>query len=389
MKILIATESYYPNISGVAVFAHNLAKKMVQNSHEVFVIAPSPKFKSYIEKVDGIKIFRLESKINRFREGYFVSKWPFKAVRKIINEVQPDVIHIQDPALISLATLRSARRKKIPIVVTNHFSLEYVVSYLPALKIIHPLFLRIATVYLEWFYGKCDLLTCPTKTVAKRFREDKIKTKIEVISNGVDLSRFMPYYGKDYVTRNKFKIPLNIPLVLFVGRLDVDKDLKTLIKAVPFVLEKIEAHFFILGDGKEKNNLQNLAEELKINKNITFVDFIPHDEKILPKIYQMTQVFVNPCPSETQSIVVLEAQATALPVVLANAGALPELVKENVNGYLFKPGDEEDFARNITKVLKNKSLAKKFGENSLEKLESHLVDNTHDRFEKIYLELKK
>lgn len=389
MKILIASESYYPNISGVAVFAHNLARKMAQRGHEVYVIAPSPKFNEYEEEVDGIKIFRLLSKVNRFRKGYFVSRWPFKKVRQIIDQIKPDVVHLQDPALISLATLQKARKMHVPIVVTNHFSLEYVVSYLPSLRILHPLIFLALKTYLGWFYNHCNLLTCPTQVVAKKFLHARLKTKVEVISNGIDLSRFMPYYGDSLSLRKKFKIPFQFPLVLFVGRLDVDKDLKTLVKAIPYVLRKTKAHFVIVGEGKEKIILRDLAKELGIRKNITFIDFIPYDNELLPKIYQASTVFVNPCPSETQSIVVLEAQATALPNVLANDGALPELVENGVNGLLFESGNEVDLANKIIKILKDENLAQKFGERSLEKLEAHLVDKSHNRFEKIYLKLKK
>ncbi|MCL5407307.1 MAG: glycosyltransferase [Patescibacteria group bacterium] len=389
MKILIATESYYPNISGVAVFAHNLARKMVASGHEVFVIAPSPKMIAYEEKVDGIKIFRLASKTNPWRKGYYISRWPFRRVGQIIQAVMPDIIHLQDPALISLASLRKARKMKIPVVVTNHFSLEYTISYLPSLKIIHPLFLKVLRTYLGWFYNRADLLTCPTKTVAANFLKANLKTRVEVISNGVDLSRFMPFYGDTLYVRRKFKIPENLPLVLFVGRLDVDKDLKTLIKAIPYVLKEVEAHFVIVGEGKIKTTLEQMVKKSQVSKNVTFIGFIPHDNEILPRIYQMSQVFINPCPSETQSIVVLEAQATGLPVVLANAGALPELVKDGVNGFLFKPSDELDLAKKINQILENTGKAQKMGESSLEKLESHLVDTTHNLFEKNYLRLTK
>ncbi len=238
MKILIATESYYPNISGVAVFSHNIAKKMVERGHHVYVIAPSPKFKEFIETVDGVKIFRLRSKINRFRQGYYISKNPFKSVKKIMNEVKPDVVHLQDPAMIAFAVMYQCRRLKIPVVTTNHFSLEYVISYLPWLKPIHFLLLYILTHYLNWFYAKGDVLTCPSETIAQYFRSTGIKIKVKVISNGVDLSRFMPYYGDLDSVRRRFKIPLQRKIVLYVGRLDVDKKVNQVVLATPTVLQK-------------------------------------------------------------------------------------------------------------------------------------------------------
>lgn len=389
MKILIATESYYPNISGVAVFSHNLAKKMIERGHEVYVIAPSPKFAPYFEVFEGVKIYRLPSKINKYRHGYYVSKNPFAHVKKIIYDIRPDVVHLQDPAMIAVSCAYQAKRLKIPIVITNHFSLEYVITYLPYLKPLHPLILLILTHYLNWFYAKGNVLTCPTQTTAEHFIKTGIKINVDVISNGVDLSRFMPYYGNTLATRDHFKIPRKLPIVLYTGRLDIDKNVNQLILAIPKVLQRIAAHFVIVGSGKEKANLENLAKKLKIEKHLSFTGAIAHNDRLLPEIYQASSVFVDPCPRETQGIVVLEAQATGLPVVAANSGALVELVKNDINGYRFEANNIEDLAQKIIHILQAPRKAKKMGEKNLEVIEKHLVDDTHDEFEKIYLKLTK
>ena len=387
MRLLIATETYYPNISGVAVFSHNMAKKMVERGMEVFVIAPSPKFEEYTEEVDGIKIFRVASKINKFRKGYYVSKFPFKKVARFIEDARPDVIHLQDPAWISLSVLFKASKMQIPLVATNHFSLEYIISYLPYLKFIEPIFMKIASGYLDWFYSKCDIVTCPTQTVAKNFQKGKIKDRIRVISNGVDISRFLPHYGDINLVKKRWNIPLDKPLVLYVGRQDVDKNLITYIKAVPFVLKKLDACFVLVGNGTEQEKLKKAAKDLGVDKKVIFIDFVPHYAPILPKIYQAASLFVNPCPYETLSLVVLEAEASGLPIVAANAGALPEVVRHGVNGLLFKPFDVYDLAQKIITLLKNPDLMERMGQKSVELSETHLVEHTYSRFEDIYLSL--
>jgi glycosyltransferase involved in cell wall biosynthesis len=380
MKILISTETYYPNISGAAIFSHDIAQKMVEKGHKVFVIAPSPKFTEYEEEIDGIKIFRVASKMNRFRNGYYVSKFPYFKVSKIIEHIRPDVIHIQDPLFLATSSLIKARKLKIPVVVTHHFSLEYVLSYLPYLKFIHPFIARILGGYLNWIYGKCDVLTCPTKVIAKNFQMIQTGTKIEVISNGVDTSQFMPYYADADLIRKKWKIPFQKPVILYVGRLDIDKDMKTYIKSIPFVLEKLDAHFVVVGDGTERKNLEELAGNLGVKDHTTFINFIPHNDSLLPKIYQTASLFVNPCPCETLSVAVLEAEATGLPIVAANSGALKEVVGNNKNGLLFQPKNHQDLAKKIITILKNESLAKKMGEESLKKVNNHLVKHTYNKF---------
>lgn len=389
MKILIASESYYPNISGVAVFSHNLAKKMVEKGHRVYVIAPSPKFTPYEEMCDGVKIYRLPSKINRYRHGFYISKSPNRKVQKILREIHPDIIHLQDPAMICFSALIEAKKQNIPIVITNHFFLEYVVSYLPYLKPIHFIILFILTHYLNWFYAKADVLTCPTKTIAEHFIKTGIKIKVEVISNGVDLSRFMPYYGDSDLVCQKFNIPYKLPLILYVGRLDAEKNVIQIVKAAPEVENKCKAHFVILGSGKEKEKLIALCEQLGVRNNFTFIDFIPYEDRMLPLIYQASSIFVNPCPIETQSIVTLEASATGLPIVGANSGALVELIENGVNGYRFESENPEDLAQKIISILEKPSLAKKMGEKSVEIVEEHLVEDTFNKFEEIYIGLKR
>lgn len=388
MKILIATESYYPNISGVAVFSHQLAKKMVQRGHRVFVIAPSPKYAAFTEKIDGIAIYRLKSKNNPFRQGYFISRFPFFKVAKLIRKIQPDVIHLQDPAAICLATLMAARRRKIPVVATNHFSLEYVISYLPFLKVFHFLLLKILLWYLGLFYNRCRMLTFPTKTVVQFFAKKHLKAKSTVISNGVDLSRFMPYYGGREIIKRKYKIPLKKPIVLYVGRLDVDKRTEILIRAFAQAVSSVEAHLVIIGDGTTKKSLIDLATALKIKDNVSFLGAIAHENADLPKLYQAADIFVNPCPIETQSIVVLEAAATGLPILAADGGALPEMVKNGQNGYLFDPNNPEILAEQLIKLIKDRPLRTKMGKTGLELVENQKVEKTYKEFEKIYRELK-
>jgi glycosyltransferase involved in cell wall biosynthesis len=163
--------------------------------------------------------------------------------------------------------------------------------------------------------------------------------------------------------------------------------MKTYIKSIPFVLEKLDAHFVVVGDGTERKNLEELAGNLGVKDHTTFINFIPHNDSLLPKIYQTASLFVNPCPCETLSVAVLEAEATGLPIVVANSGALKEVVGNNKNGLLFQPKNHQDLAKKIITILKNESLAKKMGEESLKKVNNHLVKHTYNKFENIYQSL--
>ena len=102
MKIVIATESFYPNIDGGAVAQYNLAKQLVKKGHEVHVIAPGSNFKNKIEKKDGIKIHRVRAiKLPFYMKGrYTFSPFPYFKINSIIKEIKPDIVNVCSPYFI-------------------------------------------------------------------------------------------------------------------------------------------------------------------------------------------------------------------------------------------------------------------------------------------------
>lgn len=385
MKILITSESYYPNVSGVAVFSHLLSSNLQKRGHQVFIITPGlknqPKIK--LEKEGKVTIFRLKSVYNPFRKGYRFTVLPYLAVKKIITEVSPDIVHMQDPSPISLCALFISR-KKIPITITNHFSLDYVLAYFKLPQFLKNYLAKFLTSYLRWFYNQARILTCPTVTTKKSLLNLGIKSPIVPISNGVDLEQFFPYYPKTDL-RKKFKIPLNLPVVLYVGRFDKDKQVEVLISAIEKVLNKKEIFFILCGNGKQKRKYLDLINDLDLKKNTLVIGFLKHKDE-MPKIYQLADVFATASPIETQGIVVLEAMASGLPIVGPNGGALPEAIKNDQNGYLFKVGNSDDLALKILTILEDENLRTQMGKESLKLVEKHEISQTFDKFERIYQE---
>jgi len=290
MKIVIGSESFLPNISGVAVHAKLLAENMAKKGHEVYVFAPSSNFKSFYENSNGeYRVFRLRSMPNPFREGFRVALLPGADIAREIKRIQPDIVHLQDPTSICSSLLKSARKNKIPVVVTNHFSLEYVISYLGLLRPVHNQIRYILMRYLSNFYNKCDYIFCPTETVKKELMKWKINKPIQAISNGVDLERFFSYSSPTQI-RLKYHLPMN-PIVLYVGRINIDKNLETIIRAIPYVLKKINAHFLFVGGGDDLPKISKLANKLGVERQVTFLGSIDHGSEDLPQIYQIAKVF--------------------------------------------------------------------------------------------------
>jgi glycosyltransferase involved in cell wall biosynthesis len=184
--------------------------------------------------------------------------------------------------------------------------------------------------------------------------------------------------------RQRYNLP-NKPILLFVGRLDKEKNVDLVIRALASIDSKIAPHFLIAGKGYEMENLRQLARELKIEDRVTFAGFVSDED--LPFLYNTATVFINAGIAELQSLVVMEAMATGLPVIGVNAMALPELIHDGENGYLFPAGDIGKLASCIQKIFSNAEQREIMAKKSLEIIANHDVEKTMSRFESLYRDL--
>lgn len=205
---------------------------------------------------------------------------------------------------------------------------------------------------------------------------------MEAISNNIDLERFYSFADlKNFYL--KYHLPQN-PIILYVGRIDQDKNLEVLIRAIPSVLKKVNVHFVIAGSGNDLSKIKKLTRDLKVDQKISFLGWIDHYSEDLPRLYQSAEVFVMPSPFETQSIVVMEAMAAGLPIVGARSGALPELISDQSNGFLFSPNDSQDLAAKITRICQDRTLKAKMRKNSLQVISGHQLHQSIEKIKKVY-----
>ena len=381
MKILLATESFYPNIDGGAIAQHNLAHELKKLGHEIFVAAPGYHFKNYIEKDNDLSIYRTWSIPLPFymKNKYRFSPFPLFKIRNIIKKLKPDIIHICSPYHIGASAYVWARKYQIPVIDSIHLLPENVFSPFIGSKFYKSFETRFWK-YLIYFFNLADWVTIPTKTGADLYIKQGLKNKITHISNGIDTKIFNPNNNGEYL-RKRFNLPKK-NIVLYAGRMTQEKNLDVLLKAIPFVTKEIDSHFLFVGSGGEyKKYLENLAVELNVSKYTTFTDFL--DWKDYPNIYAIADVFAMPAESELQSIVTLEAVASGLPVVVVNKGALPELAAYE-NGLVFEPKNSEQMAEQIIKILIDENLKKIMGKKSLDLTKQHSLGSVAKQYEQLY-----
>jgi glycosyltransferase involved in cell wall biosynthesis len=380
LKVVIGCDTFPPDINGAARFAERLAGGLVKHGHEVHIIAAaySGVHGSFTEIHDGVPmtVHRIRSfKMPQHETLRWIWPWTLKRqTDKLLAQIQPDAVHIQSHLIMGRYLSRSAKQMGVRLLATNHIMPENLIKY----SIIIPKWFEKTAMKLAWkdagrILKTADFVTTPTRRAANLLEAAAGLEGVLAISCGIDASKF----ANATPTSNKN------PSILFLGRLDYEKHIHNLLKAVAMLPKSLNVQVEIVGNGGERKNLQNLAVELGIAKQVKFLGHITDDE--LPLAYERATVFAMPSIAELQSIATMEAMASGRPVVAADAMALPHLVHDGDNGYLFPPDDVVAFADRLRRVLTaDEAELKRLSENSLHLIQAHDIQRTLSIFESLY-----
>jgi 1,2-diacylglycerol 3-alpha-glucosyltransferase len=370
MRIIEATDFYFPWIAGPSQVVADLTNGLLNRGHEVVIAAPSPTGRPYSETAVP-HVHRVGTVPVPF--GYNVRAGaPFVALPRLVRTFKPDIIHIHHPFPISVAALMVGRVAGIPVVATNHTIPECVLYGLRSNRL-GPIVNAALWAEIRLVLRTSRAVVTPTHTAADLLARAGFKGDVAVISNGIDTDRFSPCVE----TRGS-----ETPIVLYTGRLDAEKELDVLIEAIPRVLTRCDAHFRIGGEGVQLPGLKARVRLLGLEGRVSFSGYVPADE--LPAVYKSADVFVMTSPVELQSITTLEAVASGLPIVAVKAGALPELVDPNKNGRLVAPGDSVALAEALIELLRDQPLRRKMGEASRQSAMKHALPDTVSKYEDLF-----
>lgn len=415
MRIAITSDLYYPMSNGVAVFAHNLAKGLASQGHEVLVICPSFTGKKHrtVEKIGAGKVttnylrsIRLPfypDQINKvpegkeflglpvprlvYRHGLWITVEPYPELKKALHHFKPDVIHNQTAEMIAFAAQRYAKKYNIPLVSTGHAYPDNITSQLKLLKPLKKPLDAVLRAYMASFLKHSEYATMPTEMAIEDLvpkNRKHFKVTVEPLSNGVDLSKYYPG-GTPAGIYRKYKLPTENPIVLYVGRVDPEKSISNVVTAFGGVLDEVpEARLVIVGDGTDRKHLMDLAKAMGISDKVVFPGRVMPPDSM--EIYRAAEMFVTASETETQGIVLIEAAATGLPIVAVDAGAAGEVCRNGENGVLCEPGDILGMTDAMVKILKDKELREEFSKRSLEIAARHDLNYTLRRFVEIYQE---
>jgi len=379
LTVLIGADTFTPHVNGAARFAERLAAGLVARGHDVHVMAPSAGHRNhgtFVEEIEGeqMTVHRLPSWRWPPHDWLtFVLPWMAKRyARRVLDDVKPDVVHIQSHIVIGRGLAREARKRGIPIVATNHVMAENILDFTTLPPFLDKVFVKLAWADAERTLKMARAVTTPTRKAAD-FLESTIDLHgVIPVSCGIDKSNYTPDFTPPDGNR-----------IVFVGRLTTEKHIDVMLRAVAKLDPALDVHVDIVGSGDQRRNLDQLVGQLGLGERVTFHGHTSDEE--LRSLLSRASVFAIASIAELQSIATLEAMASGLPIVAANAVALPHLVHDGENGYLFEPGNVDEMAEKLTAVLTASPEERlRMQRASLDGVTVHDIHRTLSTFEALY-----
>lgn len=377
LRIVIAGDTFSPDINGAARFTERLAAGLALRGHQVHIIAPASSRKAigaFTELIEGVEltVHRLPSWRFKPHEWLrFVFPWvAYSKGKGIVRQLQPDVIHTQSHILIGRAFAKIAQNANIRLVSTNHVMPENIVDLATMPGWLRTIIVRLGWIDANRVLSKADAVTTPTGRAAAFLERETSLQEVLAISCGLESAKYTP----DLTERKQQRI-------VFVGRMTQEKHVDVLIRA----LALLPAHIGLdlVGPGDQIPALKELASKLHVADRVIFHGKVS-DEQLRACLTQAS-VFAIASEAELQSIATLEAMASGLPIVAADAMALPHLVQEGKNGYLFQPRQHAELAAHIERILALPHTEfVKMQQASLAAVQAHDINRTLATFEQLY-----
>ncbi|WP_017569903.1 glycosyltransferase [Nocardiopsis halotolerans] len=384
LRVLIASDTYPPDVNGAGYFTHRLAEGLAERGHQVHVVCPSEGGEPHVRVNNRVTEHRLRSMLIPLQDSMraAVPLGMGGHIARIVQRLDPDVVHAQSHFPLSRSAIRRGRAAGVPVVLTNHFMPDNLYAHARI-----PSSMQQAAGTLAWndmvrVAGEADHVTTPTPRAAQLLREKGFAREVEAISCGIDLERFRPRPRRARAAaRLRFGLP-DRDTVVFVGRLDEEKRIDDTIRALARIVPERDAQLVLAGTGQREEELRALSKELGVADRVFFLGFVPDED--LPSVYAAGDVFAIAGVAELQSIATLEAMSTGLPVVAADAMALPHLVEVGRNGFLFPPGNSAYMADRLIAVLGSEETRSAMGAASRELARRHDHHRSLERFEGVY-----
>lgn len=347
MNICMFTSEFPPDLGGRSTYVHNLSKGLIEHGHNVTIIARGGWKRTYREEIDGISVYRVRYipfyPSPFYLHGFFLNKL-FKKL-----ESHFDLVHVHGALMPVVHT-------SLPVIFTSHGTIRKDIDNMPA-KSFHFLVVKLLRKQLinleKKIVENADVITVVSHSCAKDLKGDHtISKEIIVVNNGVHTNFFIP-----------LKNDKKEEYILYTGRLETRKGLVDFIESAEYVCqEHADIKFILTGKGTIKKYLERRIAELGLKNNFYFAGFVNRSN--LLKYYQDAEIYVLPSYYEGLPTTLLEAMSCGIPSIATDVEGNSELIKDGETGLLVPPRDPKRLAEAILRLLDDKELRKKLGDNA-------------------------
>ncbi|EMG32047.1 glycosyltransferase family 4 protein [Streptococcus oralis] len=331
MRIGLFTDTYFPQVSGVATSIRTLKTELEKQGHAVFIFTTTDKD---VNRYEDWQIIRIPSvPFFAFKDRRFAYRGFTKAF-EIAKQYQLDLIHTQTEFSLGLLGIWIARELRIPVIHTYHTQYEDYVHYIAKGMLIRPSMVK----YLvRGFLRDVDGVICPSEIVRDLLSKYKVKVEKRVIPTGIELAKFeRPEIKEENLQelRSKLGIQEDEKMLLSLSRISFEKNIQAVLNAFAEVLkEEDKVKLVVAGDGPYLDSLKEQAVKLNLQKHVIFTGMIAPSETAL--YYKAADFFISASTSETQGLTYLESLASGTPVIAHGNPYLDNLISDKMFGTLY------------------------------------------------------
>lgn len=372
MNIGIFTDSYFPQVSGVATSIKTLKDQLEARGHSVYIFTTTDPHVP--EDAVEPNIFRFGSvAFVSFKDRRIAVRGLFHALQ-VAKDLKLDIVHTQTEFSIGFIGKFVARNMHIPTVHTYHTMYEDYLHYVLNGHLLRPYHVRQMT---RAFVHNDAGVVAPSDRVLEKLASYGVTAPIRVIPTGIELNAYANHSNRD--VRAELGLT-DVPVLISLSRVAFEKRIDRVIDAMPRILKQVpDAVLLIVGDGPARESLEEQAESLELTDHIRFIGEVDHDE--VPLYYRAADIFMSASDSEAQGLTYLEAMAAGTKV-LALAG-------DYTNALL----DDPTIGRTFTRTTEMAQLAVEYLTHADEysdatareaKLDAISADRFGDRIVKFY-----